>query len=164
MTFRASKARLWVLCSGLVLLMSIPARASAQTRSDGYVYAGPGGVSGAWAPGGSAFVAGGGGEWLVAQGLGVGGEAGIFKTLGVVSVNGSWHFGQHSHDAGLQPFVTSGYTHMRGESEFPAWNAGAGVIVWGHRRGVRIEFRDHVRPDVRGTLHYWSLRAGVTFG
>ena len=113
---------------------------------------------------GAAIVAGGGGEWLVASGLGVGGEAGIFKTLGVVSLNGSWHFGQRSHETGLQPFVTSGYTYMDGESGFPAWNAGGGVIVWGHHRGLRLEFRDHVRPDERGALHYWALRAGLTFG
>jgi len=144
--------------------MGIPARAFAQVRSDAYVYAGPGGVSGSWAPAGAAIVAGGGGEWLVASGLGVGGEAGIFKTLGVVSLNGSWHVGQRSHETGLQPFVTSGYTHMEGEGGFSAWNAGGGVIVWGHHRGLRLEFRDHVRPDERGTLHYWALRAGLTFG
>ena len=164
MTLRTRMARLSLLCASVGLLMGIPARASAQVRSDGYVYAGPGGVSGVWAPAGAAIVAGGGGEWLVASGLGVGGEAGIFKTLGVVSLNGSWHFGQRSHETGLQPFVTSGYTHMEGESGFEAWNAGGGVIVWGHHRGLRLEFRDHVRPDERGALHYWALRAGLTFG
>jgi hypothetical protein len=164
MTLGTRKARLWVLCSTLGLLMSIPVRASAQVRSDGYVYAGPGGTSGSWAPGGSAIVAGGGGEWLVARGLGVAGEAGLFKTLGVVSLNGSWHVGQRSHESGLQPFVTSGYTHMQGENGFPAWNTGGGFIVWGRHRGLRVEFRDHVRLDERGALHYWALRAGLTFG
>jgi hypothetical protein len=164
MTFRTRKTRVSLLCASVGLLMGIPARASAQVRSDAYVYAGPGGVSGSWAPAGAAIVAGGGGEWLVASGLGVGGEAGIFKTLGVVSLNGSWHVGQRSHETGLQPFVTSGYTHMEGEGGFSAWNAGGGVIVWGHHRGLRLEFRDHVRPDDRGTLHYWALRAGLTFG
>jgi hypothetical protein len=31
------------------------------------------------------------------------------------------------------------------------------------RRAPSFEFRDHVRPDHRGTVHYWSVRAGFVF-
>jgi hypothetical protein len=27
--------------------------------------------------------------------------------------------------------------------------------------GVRVEFRDHVRPDSRGIVHYFSIRGGI---
>jgi hypothetical protein len=35
-------------------------------------------------------------------------------------------------------------------------------MVWpGDHAGIRLEVRDHLRPDDRGTTHYWSFRAGI---
>jgi hypothetical protein len=63
------------------------------------------------------------------------------------------------------PFFTGGYTHMgSGEASFDAWNVGVGFDLWtSDRFGFRVEFRDHVRPDFRGTVQYWTVRAGVCF-
>ena len=51
---------------------------------------------------------------------------------------------------------------------FQDWRViGAQALVTGRvleqGGGLRVEFRDHVRPDSRGTVHYWSLRAGIAF-
>jgi hypothetical protein len=41
---------------------------------------------------------------------------------------------------------------------------GVGVDFWvRERRAWRFEIRDHVRPDVRGKVHYWTLRVGMAF-
>jgi hypothetical protein len=50
-----------------------------------------------------------------------------------------------------------------GDRSFAAWNIAAGVDYGaGRRTGFRAELRDHVRPDDRGTVQYWSFRAGIT--
>ena len=47
---------------------------------------------------------------------------------------------------------------------FDAWDIGGGIDYWTKDRlGVRVEFRDHVRSDRRGDVHYWALRAGIAF-
>ena len=95
----------------------------------------------------------------------MGGEAGLLadssSVLWVVSANGAVHVGA----AQVSPFVTGGYTRMGGgEGGFNAWNAGAGVDLWAKSRlGLRLDFRDHIRPDFRGTVHYWTLRGGLLF-
>jgi hypothetical protein len=72
--------------------------------------------------------------------------------LGRVSVNGVVHVVPSSPEHRVSPFVTGGWTRTSsGEGSFNAWNL-----------GVRVEFRDHVRPDSRGTVQYWTVRAGVT--
>jgi hypothetical protein len=65
----------------------------------------------------------------------------------------------------VSPFITGGYTRMsNADGGFRAWNAGAGVDLWAKDRvGARLEFRDHVRDDPRGTVQYWTLRGGVVF-
>jgi hypothetical protein len=81
----------------------------------------------------------------------------------VYSVNGVLHILSARTARGPSPFVTGGYTRMwSGEGGINAWNAGAGVDAWfSNRAGARIEVRDQVRPDSRGTVHYWTIRAGV---
>ena len=70
---------------------------------------------------------------------------------------------------GLQParskYTTAERERMSsGEDSFDAWNAGGGVDVWTRDRvGFRLELRDHVRPDTRGTVHYWTIRGGIAF-
>ena len=106
---------------------------------------------------------------LVGGWAGVGGEFGVLgdssSVLFVSSVNGVFHFLPSAAKHRLSPYVTGGYTRMSsGEGSFAAWNVAAGLDVWAKDRlGLRVEFRDHVRPDDRGTVQYWSIRAGVVF-
>jgi hypothetical protein len=88
--------------------------------------------------------------------------------LWVTSANGIFHFAPTVATAvrsRVSPFVTGGYTRMAsGEGAFNAWNVGAGADVWlKPRAGLRLEFRDHLRPDRRGDVQYWAFRAGVVF-
>jgi hypothetical protein len=49
-----------------------------------------------------------------------------------------------------------------GEGNFDLVSVGAGVTCWtGRHVGWRGEFRDQIRPDDRGTVHYWGIRAGI---
>ena len=44
------------------------------------------------------------------------------------------------------------------------FNAAGGADGWiGDRAGIRFEVRDHLRPDDRGTTHYWTFRIGAVF-
>jgi hypothetical protein len=144
-------------------LAVVPGAARAQGL--GYVVAGPAGVSGFFGSSSSSLHAAGGGEALLKGLVGIGGEAGLLadssNVLWVVSANGVVHLGA----ARVSPFVTGGYTRMGGgEGGFNAWNAGAGVDWWARSRlGLRLDFRDHVRSDFRGTVHYWTVRGGIVF-
>ena len=91
--------------------------------------------------------------------------AGSGSALLVVSANGVLHFSTSQSARRPSPFVTGGYTHMgSGEGSFGAWNVGAGIDLWAKERvGVRVDFRDHVRPDSRGAVQYWTIRAGIVF-
>lgn len=151
-----------------VIAPSRPAAAQAL----GYGIAGPAGYSGFF---GSAFQsvhAAGGGEVLAGGRVGGGGEFGLLANTGgglfVASANAVFHFapGQPTPlRRRISPYVSGGYTRLfSGEGSFNAWNAGIGADVWLKPRvGLRAEFRDHVRPDARGGVHYWAVRAGVVF-
>ena len=138
---------------------------SANAQALGYGVAGP-----AWANGfvsfrSFTFNVAGGGEVFLGKYVTVGGEGGLFDRLITASVNG----GVHVVDAGdrMSPFLTAGYSRMGigdGEGAINAWNIGAGADAWlGDHAGIRFELRDHIRPDHRGTTHYWAFRAGVVF-
>lgn len=135
-----------------MLAIALAGSQTAEAQLLGYGIAGPAGVSGFFGSSGSSIHAAGGGEALVGGRAGIGGELGVFASssigLLVVSVNGVLHFSTNPPKRGASPFVTGGYTRMgSGEGAFGAWNAGAGVDLWAKDRvGVRIEFRDHVRP------------------
>ena len=152
-----------VVAVALAFVMASATAAHAQAL--GYVIAGPAGVSGFFRSPGTSMHAAGGGEALLNGVLGVGGEAGLLanssSVLWVLSANGVAHVGA----ARMSPFVTGGYTRMGGgEGGFNAWNAGAGLDFWARSRlGLRFEFRDHIRPDSRGTVHYWTVRGGLLF-
>ena len=102
-------------------------------------------------------------------GIGLSGSlVGTGGGLFVTSVNAVLHVPQGASSAGgsrLSPYVSGGYTRMSsGEGAFDGWNVGAGTDVWLRSRvGMRVEVRDHVRPDSRGAVHYWAIRAGVAF-
>ena len=141
--------------------------ASAQAQGLGYVEGGLAGLVDPF-PGNrsDSFHAGGGGEVVAADRLGVGGEIGFFSRLITASGNATLHLTPLStQKAGA--FITGGYSRFGigdGEGGFNAWNIGAGAHVWfGDRTGLRLEFRDHIRPDERGTTQYWSIRAGIAF-
>lgn len=136
----------------------------AQSAVLGYVIAGPAGVSGWLGPRNSVHVAGGGEFGFDV--LGVGGELGYWTSgLGMASVNGSVSPTKRGSVRKTIPFLTAGYTTgFTFEGSFNAWNLGGGANYWiSARRGLRVDFRDHIRPDERGTVHYWSIRAGLAF-
>jgi hypothetical protein len=146
-------------------MLAGPGTADAQVL--GYAIAGPAGVHGFFGSRADAGQAAGGAELLLGGRAGIGGEFGIIASRGggllVYSVNGVLHILSSRARRGASPFVTGGYTRIwNGDGAFDAWNAGAGVDAWfGNRAGARVEFRDQVRPDSRGTVHYWTIRAGI---
>ena len=116
--------------------------------------------------------AAGGGEFLAGGRVGGGGEFGLLANTDggvfVTSANGVFHFVPSVATpirSRISPFASGGYTRMTsGEGGFDAWNLGAGADVWLKPRvGLRLEFRDHIRPDGRGGVQYWAFRAGVVF-
>ena len=139
---------------------------AAHAGAQGLAYA-EGGVagfsnfSGRWS---NTFHVAGGGEGIVAGRVGVGGEVGFFQRVITASGNATFHFTPPSSQKS-GAFVTGGYTRFGvgdGEGGFHAWNVGAGAHFWlSDHAGLRLEFRDHIRPDSRGTRQYWSARAGV---
>jgi hypothetical protein len=139
---------------------------SANAQGLGYAEGGLAGVDGFPGTWSDSFHIAGGGEVVAADRVGVGGEVGFFNRLVTASGNGTLYLTPLSKGiAGA--FVTGGYSRFGigdGEGGFNAWNVGIGAHVWfTPRTGLRLEFRDHIRPDDRGTTQYWSIRAGVAF-
>ena len=153
--------RLAVAALFVLLLTSVGARdANAQVRAEGYGIVGPAFWTGFFG-GGSTIHGAGGGEVIASNGVGAGGELGFFDYGFLVSANGSYHFSSDP-DRKSHLFVTGGFTHVSADGSFAAWNIGAGVNHWtGRHVGVRFEVRDHIRPDDRGTVQYWSARGGI---
>jgi hypothetical protein len=147
-------------------------RAEAQVQALGYGIAGPAGYSGFFNSSSASLHAAGGAEVLAGGRVGAGGEFGLFVSPGgglwVTSANGVFHFTPSVPTptrSRISPFVTGGYTRMTsGDASFNAWNLGAGADLWLKPGvGLRLEFRDHIRPDRRGEVQYWAFRAGVVF-
>ena len=140
--------------------------AHANAQVSGYVAAGPATTMGFVNHSRITFNAAGGAEAIFGDRAGVGGELGLFNRLVVGSANATIYLAGAS-GAGVSPFVTAGYSRLGigdGEGAFSAFNAGAGLHFWpGDHVGIRLELRDHVRPDDRGTTHYWSARVGIAF-
>lgn len=149
------------ILAAILFVVSYPGPAWAQ--GIGYGVAGVGGVTG-WFGGGPAYQVAGGGELLFRKTAGVGGEVGLFGNSGsalwLTSANGVVHLPIGSE---ASPFVTGGYSRLSsGEGVFHAWNVGAGADIWAAQHvGVRVEARDHIRRDFRGTVHYFIIRAGI---
>jgi hypothetical protein len=150
----------------LTSLTCLTSPTSLDAQGLGYAEGGLAGVSGFAGNRSDSFHAGAGGEVVAADRIGLGGELGFFNRLITGSANATVHLAGVKASR-VSPFVTGGFTRMGigdGEGAFSAFNVGAGLHVWtGDRVGLRFEFRDHVRPDDRGTTHYWSVRAGIAF-
>jgi hypothetical protein len=153
----------------VALVLCAAAARAAGAQALGYGIAGPAGFTGFFGSSGALIHAAGGGELLAGGRLGGGGEFGVLAGSGgglvVTSLNGVYHGYRITDEEKVQPFLTGGYTHMSsGEGSFNAWNVGGGVDVWVKPHvGLRVEYRDHIRPDDRGAVHYWTIRAGVVF-
>jgi hypothetical protein len=138
-------------------------RANGQTIV-AYAEGGPAGFSnfaGRWF---NTFHVAGGGEGIVAGRVGVGGEIGFFQRVITASGNATFHLTPPSSSK-TDAFITGGYTRFGirdVEGGFHAWNVGVGANAWfGDHAGLRVELRDHIRPDSRGATQYWSVRAGL---
>ncbi len=161
-----------LLLTPLFLLIA-PEFLQAQTpdkpAGHGYVFFAPGGASNSGFTN-STMHAGGGGDIFVWKGLGAGAELGaiwptenIAGIIGVLSVNGSYHF-YGSTPRKVVPFVTSGYTLLFREGTANATNVGGGVTWWFREKtGLRLEFRDHIWSPDRSTVHLWQVRIGLSF-
>ena len=151
------------------LLVLLASAAEAQTGLSGYAGAGVAGYSAFFNSRAPFVFVGGGAEVVGGTGVGAGVDAGIFAnnsgaTLAVLSFDGVVQL-RRRPEKGAVPFILGGYTAAYApESDFSTWNIGGGV-TWlrGRRTGIRVEFRDHIRPDFRGTSHYWVLRGGMAF-
>jgi hypothetical protein len=165
---KSDKSDMRMLLLGLVVCASAGV-GTAEAEGLGYATVGPAGFSGFFGSSAGAIHAAGGGEMLVGGRGGAAAELGVLGNSGsalvVFSANGVLHLSTGSGRRAPSPFVTSGYSHMSsGEGSFSAWNIGGGVDMWMQDRiGFRVEFRDHVRPDSRGSVQYWTFRAGVCF-
>ncbi len=143
-----------ILCAGFVVC----AAAVAQPSSNGYLVAGAG-VRDSKAISEAAV----GGEWVIAKGVGLGGEIGAVAghdSFGFVSANGYYHLIHHGR---FDPFVTAGYT--LGFSLFggsgSAFNAGGGINfrLW-RLLGLRAEFRGIVVPG-NNSPNFAIFRGGI---
>ena len=151
----------------LLLLILIGGARLASAQVSGYAIGGLSGFSGFFGSS-SGLHGAAGAEVLIAGIAGASAEIGLLgnesSALWVTSVYGVVHVVPNRRGRTVSPYITGGYTRMSsGDGEFNIWNAGAGIDIWPHDRvGIRAEFRDHVRNDRRGDVHYWSLRAGIT--
>ena len=160
----------------ILLVAGIPALA----QSHAFAYLAPGGaLTRAFA--GDVFVHfGGGGEYVMENGIGVGADAGAIGllfggTTGTLSLNGSYHF---RHQRLVDPFVTAGYSLFFDRTAmsfiFPSpevhqenlslFNFGGGTNLWFSRHvGAKIELRDHVHSGSGSTVHYAEFMLGLGF-
>jgi hypothetical protein len=152
----------------------------APAQSHAFVYLAPGGaLTRAFA--GDVFLHfGGGGEYVLRNGIGLGADAGAIGllfggTTGTLSLNGSYHF---RHQRLVDPFVIAGYSlffdrtamnfflpgpevHQENLSLF---NFGGGMNLWFSRHvGAKIELRDHVHSGSGSTLNYVEFMLGLGF-
>jgi hypothetical protein len=171
--------RILLLMLGFVLLQS-PAKAEDQLpqpgqppapenprqyRAQGHLFGAPGAYVG-YSESVAVIHIGVGGEGLVYRGFGLGAEAGVLwavrgsDPLGLVSVNGSYHFSRRRK---LCPFLTGGYSLIGGDGNRSLVNVGGGANWWiRNRTGIRLEFRDHVYAD-GSNRHILEGRIGFAF-
>jgi hypothetical protein len=157
----------WIAAMAFVALLTAGAR-TADAQVLGYGVAGLGGVQGFYGSLATGHLAGGG-ELLAKGRGGVTGEIGLLGTgsgaLHTLSFGGVWRVVPVSTARRFAPYVTSGVGILGdGDVIFAAWTVGGGVDVWARERvGVRLDLRDRIRTDSRGTVHYWTASAGVVF-
>jgi hypothetical protein len=155
--------------SVILLVVLLPLAAAAQSKDhhgQGYFFVAPTTTS----AGGFGLHIGGGGEGLVYEGLGVGGEIGylgaarqLSQGIGILSPNVSYNFTKASKAGKFVPFVTGGYSLLIGSDAVHALNVGGGMNWWfKDRLGLRLEFRDHVALQF-GSPHIFGVRVGLAF-
>ena len=148
-------------------------------QSHVFVYLAPGGaLTRAFA--GDVFVHfGGGGEYVMKNGIGLGADAGAIGllfggTTGTLSLNGYYHFRRRRL---VDPFVTAGYSLFFDQTassfffgveahqdNLSLFNFGGGTNIWFSRHvGAKIQFRDHVHSGNGSTVHYVEFIMGVAF-
>lgn len=146
----------------LFLLLSTSEIASAQ--SYGYAFIATGNETGY----SSYFHPGIGGDWILRERLGIGGEVGGVTNrrqgapnVALLSGNGSFHVGPSGST--VDPFATAGISALTtGSNIEPLWNWGGGANWWIRPRfGLRFEFRDHVWS--RADRHLVEFRFGISF-
>lgn len=148
----------------LTLTASSQLLAQDETRSWAQFFGGVGAMTG----GGdtqSVLHIGGGGEALLAGGLGVTGEIGYLSNfenfssgIGVFSAGGLYAF---NRDRKTMPFVEGGYTLFFRSGSAHGFFFGGGVNHWvGDRWGIRIEGRDQVWVEDT-SLHIIEVRFGI---
>ena len=159
------------LTSTLVVLVFLPALASAQasdySKCHGYAYFAPGASS----PSSVAYAhVGAGGEGFFTRNLGAGVELGYLTPMrswsdgiGTLSPDLVARFRAKDKNHKLEPFVTGGYTLFFRSGSACGVNFGGGVNYWFNNNvGLRLEVRDNVWTQ-NGTIHFVDFRVGVTF-
>jgi hypothetical protein len=134
-------------------------------RLQPYVYGGGGSFI---SYGGSVFEFGGGLDWLVKNGLGLGGSLGVLgdgsSAISVASFDVSYHFIRDS--SRLVPFVFTGIAGGSaaeyGTEGYTFIDAGGGLNLWREGLAFRIEARGRFDPSDYGD-HQVGVRLGITF-
>jgi hypothetical protein len=137
-----------------------------EAASHGYAYVSPGAiVSGGGAA--STIQFGGGGEFNLYKGLGIGLDLGYMNPIeamssgvGVFSANGLYSFSRNGGTK-LVPFITGGYSLLFRGDVLNAVNFGGGLNYWfSDKAGLRFEFRDYVQPQ-HWDAHFIQGRIGI---
>ena len=157
----------FLACTGI--LLSFSGRPLRAQPSHGYIFFAPGGITCCHNTS-MTLQFGGGGEYVIKKGVGVGAELSVVgarqsfgdSAMGLFSPNGFYHF-VHGQDIKADPFVTGGYTLLFRSYHANLANFGGGMNYWLARRvGVRLELRDQL--NTTGTIaHFWGVRFGVAF-
>jgi hypothetical protein len=165
LSFQKPSSMPWVL---LAVFVASPLVAQDLDRDDlrtqPYIYGGVGAFP-SGAGGGATFGFGGGADWLVYRGLGIGVDATIFGndvySFFVGSLDISYHIIPSS--GRLVPFVVAGIGFGgEGGSSVGIASLGAGVNVWTAKgMAVRIQVRARV-PTEGGDTHV-GAEIGLTF-
>jgi hypothetical protein len=172
-------ARAFVVLAIAAWLIGVPAAALAQSGAGapvkpvsglGYGFIGFGAATGG-GESSATYHLGGGGEAVFRDAFGVGAEIGYLNSfeegsegIGVLSINGTYHFGGGPTAAKARPFVTGGYTLGFRDGSESLFNLGGGVDYWFKPKvGLRVEFRDHIWASGGETVQFWGVRFGVTF-
>jgi hypothetical protein len=142
-----------LLCLPLWARAQAPAAAPGNPdrhHGQGYLFLAPGAYTG-YSETRATMHVGAGGEALLYKGFGAGAEIGGIwalqgsDLLAVFSADGSYHF---SRGRKISPFLTGGYSLIWGDGSANMVNFGGGINWWlGERKGVRLEFRDHVYAE-----------------
>jgi hypothetical protein len=113
---------------------------------------------------------GGGGDGLLAKGLGVSVDLGYLfsrkcgcasKGIGLLTVNPSYHFVHRRNPGKVIPFFSAGYALAFRGGTANLYNGGGGITWWFSRpMGLRLEARGYY--DLKGG-HLFVMRTAVAF-